>query len=135
MELADTSVLVLGRRRAEVGRWVDANGDQLAITDLVALEYLMGARSGADYRTLEDALGGFVRLSTEPADWSRAREVHRQLAMAGPGHQRSVKLPDLVIAAVGERNGVGLVHYDADYDRIAAITGQPTRWIVPRGTT
>ena len=27
-----------------------------------------------------------------------------------------------------------LVHYDEDYDRISAITGQPTRWVTPRGT-
>jgi hypothetical protein len=25
-------------------------------------------------------------------------------------------------------------HYDADYDLIAEITGQPTQWVVPRGT-
>jgi hypothetical protein len=29
---------------------------------------------------------------------------------------------------------VTLVHYDEDYDRIGALTGQPIRWIVPRGT-
>jgi hypothetical protein len=27
-----------------------------------------------------------------------------------------------------------VAHYDEDYDRIAAITGQPTRWVLPRGT-
>jgi predicted nucleic acid-binding protein len=42
--------------------------------------------------------------------------------------------PDLIIAAVAERHGMGIVHYDEDYDRIAAITGQPTRWIAPRGS-
>ena len=26
------------------------------------------------------------------------------------------------------------LHYDADYDRIAAITGQPTEWVAPKGT-
>jgi hypothetical protein len=34
---------------------------------------------------------------------------------------------------VAEREGLPIVHYDADYDRIAAITGQATRWVVPRG--
>jgi hypothetical protein len=27
-----------------------------------------------------------------------------------------------------------VLHYDEDFDRIAAITGQPTSWIVPRGS-
>lgn len=26
------------------------------------------------------------------------------------------------------------LHYDGDYDMIAAVTGQPTRWVVPSGT-
>ncbi len=27
-----------------------------------------------------------------------------------------------------------VLHYDADFDVIAEITGQPTRWIAPRGS-
>ena len=27
-----------------------------------------------------------------------------------------------------------VLHYDADYDRIADITNQPVRWIAPRGS-
>ena len=27
-----------------------------------------------------------------------------------------------------------LLHYDEDYDRIAEITGQPTRWLAPSGS-
>jgi hypothetical protein len=27
-----------------------------------------------------------------------------------------------------------VLHYDSDYDHIAAITGQPTQWVIPRGT-
>jgi predicted nucleic acid-binding protein len=41
---------------------------------------------------------------------------------------------DLIVAAVAERHGAMLVHYDEDYDRIAALTGQPVRLIVPRGS-
>jgi predicted nucleic acid-binding protein len=48
--------------------------------------------------------------------------------------QRSVKHPDVLIAAAAERAGFTLVHYDADYDTIAEITGQPVRWVAPRGS-
>jgi hypothetical protein len=100
--------------------------------DVVALEYLMGARSVDDYARLELALGGFRWVETLPADWHRAREVHRALAGQGAGHQRSVRIPDLIIAAIGERADLPIAHFDEDYDRIAAITGQPTRWVMPR---
>ena len=42
-------------------------------------------------------------------------------------------LADLVIAAVAERHRVAIMHYDADYDLIATVTGQQAEW-VPRGT-
>ncbi len=44
------------------------------------------------------------------------------------------QLPDLIIAATAEQHGVAVLHYDADYDRIAAVTWQPVEWIVPRGS-
>ena len=38
------------------------------------------------------------------------------------------------IAATAERHDVTVLHYDDDYDRIAAVTGQPAEWVVPRGS-
>ena len=61
---------------------------------------------------------------------ARAFEVQHGLARRG---QHRVPLPDLLIAAVAEVNDVTVVHYDADFDRIAEITGQPTEWVVLRG--
>jgi len=105
--------------------------DDLIICDIVALEYLMGARTADDYARLERVLSGFRSEDTVPADWARARSVHRSLARLGAGHQRSVRIPDLLITAVAERSGLAVAHYDEDYDRIATITGQPTRWVMP----
>jgi predicted nucleic acid-binding protein len=45
-----------------------------------------------------------------------------------------VGFPDLLIAAVAERERVTLLHYDGDYDLIAQVTGQSAQWVVPRGT-
>ncbi len=47
---------------------------------------------------------------------------------------RAVKIPDLLIAAVAERSRLAVLHYDQDYDRIAAVTGQPVRWASPSGS-
>ena len=35
---------------------------------------------------------------------------------------------------MAERHGVTLLHYRADYDLIAEVTGQPVEWVVPRGS-
>ncbi|MFE9845482.1 PIN domain-containing protein [Streptomyces goshikiensis] len=42
-------------------------------------------------------------------------------------------LPGLIIAATAERHGATVPHHDGDHDVIAAVTGQPMRWVVPRG--
>jgi len=39
-----------------------------------------------------------------------------------------------VIAAAAERAGPTVLHYDADYDLTAEITGQPVEWVVERGS-
>ena len=49
-------------------------------------------------------------------------------------HHRSVKIADLIIASAAEAAGATVLHYDADFDRIAEITGQAVRWIAPRGS-
>lgn len=31
-------------------------------------------------------------------------------------------------------HGATVLHYDTDQDRIAALTGQPTEWVAPKGS-
>jgi predicted nucleic acid-binding protein len=45
-----------------------------------------------------------------------------------------VRHPDLLIAAAAEAAGIAVLHYDDDYDRIAAITGQQARWLASSGS-
>ncbi len=59
----------------------------------------------------------------------KALQVQSELARTG--HHR-LPIPDLIIAAVAEAKGLTVLHYDADYDRIAEVTGQDAEWIVPR---
>ena len=134
--LVDTTILILRERHDQVLTWFSAQlaADNLAVCDVVVLEYLMGARSGAHYDELDGALGGMHRIEIEPVDWQRARVVHRDLAHQTGGGQRAVKIPDLIIAAAAERAEVPIAHYDEDYDRIAAVTGQASVWVAPRGS-
>jgi predicted nucleic acid-binding protein len=45
-----------------------------------------------------------------------------------------VRVTDLLIAAAAERQGVPIVHYDRDFDAIASVTGQSTRWVATQGS-
>ncbi len=135
MELADTSVWAR-KEKPLVREWFVAalEAGEIAVCDMVVLEILHSARDGTEFRRVEDALGAVPWISIQSADWRRAREVYRSLADHGGGHQRKVGHPDLLIAAAAEREGVTVVHYDSDYDTIAEVTGQPVRWVTPRGT-
>jgi predicted nucleic acid-binding protein len=133
IELWDTSALILAARDATVAAALGealAN-DEVAINEPVLLEYLNGARNVIEFTRFDETLRAVRLLSTTADDWQRALEVHRMLAATGRGHQRSVRLVDLIVAAVAERYGYPVAHVDRDYDRIASLTGQPVRWVAP----
>ncbi|WP_405692010.1 hypothetical protein [Streptomyces sp. NBC_00057] len=39
----------------------------------------------------------------------------------------------MLIASTAQRHGDTVLYYDEDYDRIAEITGHPSRWVVEPG--
>ena len=108
--------------------------DSLATCAQVRLEILYSAQSADDYEKLSAELLALHQLPCAAEHFDRALDVQEQLARQGGLHHRSVKIPDLVIAACAEAAGATLWHYDEDYDRIAGVTGQPTEWIAPRGS-
>ena len=71
----------------------------------------------------------WVPLTQEIFD--RAVVVQGELAKRG---QHRLPIPDLIVAAAAEAAGLKVLHYDADFDRIAAVTAQETEWVVPRGS-
>jgi predicted nucleic acid-binding protein len=105
----------------------------LARCGVADLEFGVSARSSEDHRALGEYRRDALEYLTTPDEvWSRAWQV--QEALADKGLHRSVKVPDLIIAAVAERHGVAVIHYDHDFDHIAAVTGQPVEWVVPAGS-
>ncbi len=73
----------------------------------------------------------YVTLPVSEVIADRARDV--QIRMAARGHHRAAGVIDLITAAVAEHHGAVILHYDADFEHIAATTGQPHVWIAPRG--
>ena len=138
IELADTSAWVWSRKAAqpELRRAFDTalvEGD-IATCDMVRLELLYSARNARDFAELRQELAALPDCPIGKDRWERALWVYEQLSAQGGAHQRAVKHADLLIAAAAEAAGVGVLHYDEDYDRIAAITDQPTRWLAPKGS-
>jgi predicted nucleic acid-binding protein len=132
--LADTSVYVLQGRHPVVRQRFERLliEGRLASCQMVALEFLNNAPDPQGYEVLWKAMTGqrWLDVNTEAMD--RAMEVHR--VMAAKSQHRHFRLPDLIIAATAELHGATVLHYDADYDRIAAVTGQPTEWAAPQGS-
>ena len=88
-------------------------------------------RNGAEWDELVAALDVFVLVETTAEHVQRARQLQRLLAAE---HRRGRKLPDLLIAAAAEQAGYTVLHYHADFDLIASVTGQPCQWVVPAGS-
>lgn len=105
---------------------------QVATCGTVDLETLYSARSREDYRATVESLAGMPRAPLNEECVGRALEV--QAALAERSQHRGVQLSDLLTAACAERSGLTVLHYDADFELIASVTDQPTRWVVPRGS-
>lgn len=132
--LADKSALARQETRPEVRDAVEPLllAGEIAICGIVELELLFSATGRDTYRALAKALRGMPRVDVDQQCFERALEV--QAMLAERSQHRSVPLPDLLIAACAERAELAVLHYDADFERIAKLTGQPQQWVVPRGS-
>lgn len=132
--LADKSALTRRGSRPEVRDALEPLmlAGEVATCGIVDLELLYSAASRATYRALAEALPGMPRVAMDEPCVQRALEV--QAMLAERSQHRAVPLPDLLVAACAERAGLTVLHYDADFDRVAALTGQAAQWIVARGS-
>jgi predicted nucleic acid-binding protein len=132
--LADTSALARLRYptvAAVLGPLIGAG--LVATCGVIEFELGWATITPADFDEVRaDREAGYEWLAIRDEDWRRALQV--QAALWRAGRIRAVGFPDLLVAAVAERERVAVVHYDGDYDLIAEMTGQPVQWVVPRGS-
>jgi predicted nucleic acid-binding protein len=90
---------------------------------VVSLPFLLeagySARRATDHSQLLDKLGALPRAAIDSEVEERALDAQRQLARSG--HHR-IPPADLILAALADREGVGILHYDRDYDVILERT-------------
>jgi predicted nucleic acid-binding protein len=130
--LLDTSVLTR-LREPPVRAIVESRAQrrELARAGISDLEIGFSARNAEEWDRLIDGLHAFELVETSADHLRRARATQRRLAAR---HQRGRKLPDLLVAAAAEARDLTVLHYDADFDLIAAVTGQACEWVVPAGS-
>ena len=132
--LADTSALARLRHAAVasvLGPLIEAG--LVATCGVVEFELGWATRSADEFDEVRaDRHVGYEWLASHDEDWHWALQV--QAALWRCGQIRAVGFLDLLIAAVAERERVTILHYDSDYDLITHVTGQPTQWVVPRGS-
>jgi predicted nucleic acid-binding protein len=132
--LADTSAYAVARRIAAAEtrlRRLAADG-VLATFVTVDLELGYSARDPREHQGISRVRGQLVQLACTDEIAARARQV--QALMATTSQHRAAGVMHLLTAAAAEQYGASVLHYDADFDHIAAVTGQAVDWIVPRGS-
>jgi predicted nucleic acid-binding protein len=132
--LVDKSVLA----RVDVPVVADAvlprfQAGEVGVALVTELEVGFSSRSVRDYdATRHDLLDLLIPVAMPVRGEERARALQR--ALFTRGQHRAVSVPDLVLAAIADIEELTILHYDADFDLISEVTGQPTEWVVPRGT-
>jgi predicted nucleic acid-binding protein len=97
-------------------RLIESDED-IAVTEVVLMELLAGARSGTSVRELRSRLLGFKVLPLEGlADFEEAGVIYRACRDAG---ETLRSLSDCLIAVPVIRAGASLLHNDADFVAIA----------------
>jgi len=93
----------------------------LFICPVGELEQLYSARSSKDYDILKAELhSSFDSVDAPPDLLARALELQRDLAHHH-GMWHRTPIPDLLIAETALHHGLGVVHVDGDFDRIAEV--------------
>jgi predicted nucleic acid-binding protein len=130
--LFDTGVWtwVRDHRFPQLAEWFNAEvaAGRVLTCDLVVLELTRLAPNEARAQEIAERLDAFTAVSMPNALWERARQV--QLLLAAAENHRRVPPADLLLAATAEAADVPLVHYDRDYERIAAVTDLRHEWLV-----
>lgn len=104
---------------------------RIATCPIVDLEVLYSVRNIHEYDDVLLERRAFITVPVTPHVTERAIEVQRELAREA---QHRIPISDLLIAACAEVGGHTVLHYDADFERIARVSGQPHEWVVPQGS-
>jgi predicted nucleic acid-binding protein len=115
----------------EVRRVIVELAGSLFVCPIGELEQLYSARSSRDYDALKgDLRANFEVVPAPPDIFERALRLQQDLAHHH-GMWHRTPIPDLLIAETALHHGLGVLHVDGDFDRIAEIRPLPVRRPLP----
>jgi hypothetical protein len=133
MLIADTSAWARAPHPLVREQWAAAlRGRQIATCSIVTLELLYSARDATELATLEAEQALLRDVPVAVSSQRAAIGALRDLAADGAGQHR-VPIADALIAAAAQEAGVGVLHYDHHYDRLAQALSFASVWIAPPG--
>lgn len=128
--ILDKSAAVRAHEGA-VARGLRDLAGSLFVCPIAVLEQLYSARSARDYDELRAELhASFARVSAPPDLLDRALALQRDLAHHH-GMWHRTPIPDLLIAETALHHGLGVVHVDGDFERIAEVRSLSVRRLRP----
>ena len=131
--LIDKSALARMQHRAVAERLAPIiESGEAATCSIVDLEVLYSTRDREEHSRVRARRAlAYRKVDLTEAVFNRAIDIQGLLARRG---RHRLPIPDLIIAAAAEAARMTVLHYDADFDTIAAVTGQDMEWVVPRGS-
>lgn len=110
-----------------VSQTLDELAGVLFVCPIGELEQLYSARSARDYDALKEDLHASFEIVYPPPDlFDRALRLQQDLAHHH-GMWHRTPIPDLLIAETALHHGMGVVHLDGDFDRIAEVRSLAVR--------
>jgi predicted nucleic acid-binding protein len=122
------------RRFPKLAAWFNAQvtAGRVLVCDLIVLELIRLTPNESRAREVAARLDAFESVPMGAELWERAGEL--QMLLSASGDHRRVPPVDLLIGLAAEQADVPLVHYDRDYERLAAVSALQQLWFVPDGT-
>lgn len=132
--LADKSAVKRARHpsvRQEVA--AASNASQIVTCSVVTLEVMYSARNREELEDLEATQSSLRDIPMTDSIHRAALTAVRELARRGAGYHR-VPVPDVLIAAAAQEAGIGVLHYDHHFDRLAKVLHFRSVWLAPAGS-
>lgn len=133
--VVDTSAWARAAHPSVAERWkLAADAGHLIGHPVVTLELLFDARDRAHVEAVAEALSGLRQAPSSRGVSDAAIWAVRELAAAGAPGAHRVRVPDALLAAAAADRGVGVLHYDAHFDRLAEVLPFTSQWVAPCGS-
>ncbi len=134
--LVDNSAFQRGGNEIVRAEWLRALEEgHLYRSPILEFEVLYSARNAREHAELTEELEALRPLELPETVAVAGLGAQAELAQYAPGFHR---LPhqDYLVAAIAAANEIGVLHYDADFDRIAEHSSLAFEsvWLAPAGT-